>query len=99
MQSAGHVPAPCKLKSCRAVLSAFLSTSACFVEGGAVPATVAVLGGVPHVGLTAEQLQRIAEGGSAVLTCRLPPSTAMFGMVQVLVDFVQDTTLVIQHTL
>ena len=31
-----------------------------------MPATVAVLGGVPHVGLSAEQLQRIAEGGPAV---------------------------------
>jgi len=31
-----------------------------------VPATVAVLDGVPHVGLTAEQLQRIAEAGPAV---------------------------------
>ena len=39
--------------------------------GGAVPATIAVLGGVPHVGLTAEQLQRIAEGGPAVQPSRL----------------------------
>ena len=31
-----------------------------------MPATVAVLDGVPHVGLTAQQLQRIAEGGPAV---------------------------------
>ncbi len=31
-------------------------------EHGATPATIAVLGGVPHVGLTAEQLRRIAVG-------------------------------------
>lgn len=29
---------------------------------GAVPATVAVLAGVPHVGLSAEQLQALASG-------------------------------------
>lgn len=33
---------------------------------GAVPATIAVLGGVPHVGLTAAQLERLARGGTAV---------------------------------
>jgi pseudouridylate synthase len=34
--------------------------------GGAVPATIAVLGGVPTVGLTRKQLERIARGGPAV---------------------------------
>lgn len=33
---------------------------------GAVPATIAVLGGVPHVGLTPPQLERLARAGSAV---------------------------------
>ncbi len=41
-------------------------------EHGATPATIAVLGGVPHVGLTAEQLRRVAVGcGLAVRTCRV----------------------------
>ena len=31
-------------------------------KNGATPATVAVLGGVPHIGLTPEQLRRIAAG-------------------------------------
>ena len=35
-------------------------------SNGAVPATIALLGGVPHVGLTAVQLERIARGGAAV---------------------------------
>ena len=33
---------------------------------GAVPATIAVLGGVPHVGLTPQQLERVARAGAAV---------------------------------
>lgn len=37
--------------------------------GGAVPATIAILGGVPHVGLTAEQLERLARGGKSVRKC------------------------------
>jgi len=35
-------------------------------KGGGVPATVAVLGGVPTVGLTRPQLERIARGGAGV---------------------------------
>ncbi|KAG7669612.1 hypothetical protein Ndes2437B_g05795 [Nannochloris sp. 'desiccata'] len=35
-------------------------------SNGAVPATIAILGGVPHIGLTASQLERIARGGTAV---------------------------------
>jgi len=34
-----------------------------------VPATIAVLEGVPHVGLTQEQLQHIAQRGPAVRSC------------------------------
>jgi hypothetical protein len=33
---------------------------------GAVPATIAVLEGVPHIGLTAPQLERLARAGTAV---------------------------------
>ena len=33
---------------------------------GAVPATIALLGGVPHVGLSPPQLERLAAGGAAV---------------------------------
>jgi hypothetical protein len=33
---------------------------------GAVPATIAVLGGVPHVGLTPSQLERLAGAGTSV---------------------------------
>jgi len=35
-------------------------------ESGAVPATIAVLDGVPRVGLDAEALRRVAEGGEAM---------------------------------
>mmetsp|Transcript_14711 Transcript_14711/g.44440 ORF Transcript_14711/g.44440 Transcript_14711/m.44440 type:complete len:187 (-) Transcript_14711:4155-4715(-) len=35
-------------------------------DGGAVPATIAILEGVPHIGLTAEQLQHLARSGAAV---------------------------------
>ena len=35
-------------------------------ENGAVPATIAILSGVPHIGLTPSQLERIARGGAAV---------------------------------
>ena len=35
-------------------------------SNGAVPATIAILGGIPHIGLTAAQLERIARGGAAV---------------------------------
>jgi pseudouridine-5'-phosphate glycosidase len=38
----------------------------CSSAGGAVPATIAVLGGVPHVGLTQQQLEHIAQRGLAV---------------------------------
>ncbi len=31
-------------------------------DNGAVPATVAVIGGTPHVGLSPELLERIAKG-------------------------------------
>lgn len=37
--------------------------------GGAVPATIAVLGGAPHVGLTDAQLERLARGGGDVRKC------------------------------
>lgn len=37
----------------------------CF-SGGAVPATIAILSGIVHVGLTEEQLEHIARRGSAV---------------------------------
>ena len=49
--------------------------------GGAVPATVAVLDGVPHVGLTAVQLDRVcADPGLAKLAVRdLPVALALGG--------------------
>ncbi|MDQ1660920.1 MAG: pseudouridylate synthase [Blastococcus sp.] len=48
-------------------------------EGGAVPATIAVLDGVPHIGLTPSQLDRICAGeGLAKLGIRdLPVATAL----------------------
>lgn len=36
-------------------------------KGGGVPATIAILGGVPHVGLTKNQLEHIAQKGPAVV--------------------------------
>src|SRR5947209_2727776 len=47
--------------------------------GGAVPATIAVLDGVPHIGLTPEQLDRIcADDGLAKLGVRdLPVAAAL----------------------
>jgi pseudouridine-5'-phosphate glycosidase len=36
-------------------------------DGGAVPATIAVLDGVPHIGLEAEQLERLAAGAEHAL--------------------------------
>ena len=36
-------------------------------SNGAVPATIAILSGVPHIGLTSEQLERIARGGASVI--------------------------------
>src|SRR4051794_19284143 len=47
--------------------------------GGAVPATIAVLDGVPHVGLTAGQLDRVcADPGLAKLGVRdLPVAAAL----------------------
>ena len=39
---------------------------------GAVPATIAVLGGVPHAGLTPPQLEQLARGGAAVRKVRSP---------------------------
>ena len=38
-------------------------------QQGVVPATVAVLGGVPHVGLTDAQLQRLAQPGAKIAKC------------------------------
>lgn len=38
-------------------------------ERGAVPATVAVLQGRPHVGLTASQLESLAEAGPRARKC------------------------------
>ena len=38
--------------------------------GGAVPATVAVLDGVPRVGLSAAELDRVCAGGLAKLSAR-----------------------------
>jgi pseudouridine-5'-phosphate glycosidase len=35
-------------------------------SNGAIPATIAILEGIPHIGLTASQLERIARGGAAV---------------------------------
>jgi pseudouridine-5'-phosphate glycosidase len=49
--------------------------------GGAVPATIAVLDGVPHVGLTAEQVDRIcADPGLAKLGVRDLPVAAALGL-------------------
>ena len=49
--------------------------------GGAVPATVAVLDGVPHVGLTAEQLDRVcADPDLAKLGIRDLPVAAALGL-------------------
>src|SRR4051812_44181957 len=47
--------------------------------GGAVPATIAVLDGVPHIGLTAEQVDRVcADPGLAKLGVRdLPVAAAL----------------------
>jgi pseudouridine-5'-phosphate glycosidase len=48
--------------------------------GGAVPATVAVLDGVPHVGLTAEEIDRVcADPGLAKLGVRDLPVAAALG--------------------
>lgn len=38
-------------------------------ERGAVPATVAILQGRPHVGLTAHQLEALAEAGPLARKC------------------------------
>ncbi len=35
-------------------------------QNGAVPATIAILSGVPHVGLSREQLEHIARQGTKV---------------------------------
>ena len=56
-----------------------------------MPATIAVLGGVPHVGLTAEQLQRIAEGGRAVWPRRPHSCTDVDGPPTVLLSALSDT--------
>ncbi|MFD2094131.1 pseudouridine-5'-phosphate glycosidase [Blastococcus deserti] len=49
--------------------------------GGAVPATIAVLDGVPHVGLTAEQVDRVcADPGLAKLGVRDLPVAAALGL-------------------
>jgi pseudouridine-5'-phosphate glycosidase len=49
--------------------------------GGAVPATIAVLDGVPHVGLTAEQVDRVcAEPGLAKLGVRDLPVAVALGL-------------------
>src|SRR3954470_14759091 len=49
--------------------------------GGAVPATIAVLDGVPHVGLTAEQLDRVcADTDLAKLGVRDLPVAAALGL-------------------
>lgn len=47
-------------------LQTALEVEAIVKEGGAVPATIAILGGVPHVGLTEEQLRYLATKGTAV---------------------------------
>jgi pseudouridine-5'-phosphate glycosidase len=47
-------------------LDAARSLEAAVREEGAVPATIAVLDGVPHVGLEADQLERIAAAGEDV---------------------------------
>jgi pseudouridylate synthase len=48
--------------------------------GGAVPATIAVLDGVPHVGLTADQVDRVcADAGLAKLGVRDLPVAAALG--------------------
>jgi pseudouridylate synthase len=49
--------------------------------GGAVPATIAVLDGVPHVGLTAEQIDRVsADADLAKLGVRDLPVAAALGL-------------------
>jgi pseudouridylate synthase len=49
--------------------------------GGAVPATIAVLDGVPHVGLTAEEVDRVcADPGLAKLGVRDLPVAAALGL-------------------
>ena len=49
--------------------------------GGAVPATIAVLDGVPHVGLTAAQVDRVcADPGLAKLSVRDLPVAAALGL-------------------
>jgi pseudouridine-5'-phosphate glycosidase len=49
--------------------------------GGAVPATIAVLDGVPHVGLTAEQVDRVCgDPGLAKLGVRDLPVAAALGL-------------------
>src|SRR3712207_9307855 len=50
-------------------------------RGGAVPATIAVLDGVPHVGLTAEQVDRVwADPDLAKLGDRDLPVAAALGI-------------------
>jgi pseudouridine-5'-phosphate glycosidase len=48
-------------------------------EEGAVPATVAVIGGIPKVGLKAPELELLAEGGVAKLSVRDLPVAAAKG--------------------
>src|SRR5204863_475216 len=50
-------------------------------RGGAVPATIAVLDGVPHVGLTAEEVDRVCgDPGLAKLSVRDLPVAAALGL-------------------
>lgn len=48
-------------------LQTALEVEAVVRRGGGVPATIAILGGVPHVGLTDGQLEHIARKGPAVV--------------------------------
>lgn len=56
---AGGLPYPANLEAAQAVDGAAR-------EGGAIPARIAVLDGALHIGLTDEQLQRVAEDPTAV---------------------------------
>lgn len=48
-------------------LQTALEVEAVVRAGGAVPATIAILSGIPHVGLTEDQLEHIARKGPAVV--------------------------------
>src|SRR3978361_729026 len=52
------------------------------LDAGVTPATIAVLDGVPHIGLDAEGVRRIAAEGLAQASVRAPPMLRGRGAAQ-----------------